>query len=183
MAQNTLNDESTGEVVIRPGSSSSGSVFSVGGGVSGGFGGTSSRKRKRARKRAMEAHRQAQEKARVQAQAEAAQAQAQEQARVQALHQFLAGLAQRHDAIRAEVDRRFAETAAQLAPSLEREISAARRPPNSDDSERYQLYLITKEKNEIDGLLARKTAELNAKNAVARSFDGHDPFTRTRMIT
>lgn len=184
MAQNTLNDESTGEVVIRPGPSSSGSVFSVGGGVSGGFGGTSSRKRKRARKRAMEAHRQAQEKARVQAQAEAAQAQAaaaqaQEQARVQALHQFLAGLAQRHDAIRAEVDRRFAETAAQLAPSLEREISAARRPPNSDSSERWQLYLITKEKNEIDGLIARKTAELNAKNTVARSFDGHDPLTRT----
>nr|WP_256582921.1 S-type pyocin domain-containing protein [Pseudomonas sp. PICF141] len=184
MAQNTLNDESTGEVVIKPGPSSSGSVFSVGGGVSGGFGGTSSRKRKRARKRAMEAHRQAQEKARVQAQAEAARAQAaaaqaQEEARVQALHQFLAGLAQRHDAIRAEVDRRFAETAAQLKPSLEREISAARRAPNSDSSERWQLYLITKEKNEIDGLIARKTAELNAKNAVARSFDGHDPFTRT----
>ncbi|MDR8363002.1 S-type pyocin domain-containing protein [Pseudomonas sp. JL3] len=184
MAQNTLNDESTGEVVIRPGPSSSGSVFSVGGGVSGGFGGTSSRKRKRARKRAMQAHRQAQEKARVQAQAEAARAQAaaaqaQEEARVQALHQFLAGLAKRHDATRAEVDRRFAETAAQLKPSLEREISAARRAPNSDSSERWQLYLITKEKNEIDGLIARKTAELNAKNAVARSFDGHDPFTRT----
>lgn len=188
MAQNILNDESTGEVVIRPGPSSSGSVFSVGGGVSGGFGGTSSKKRKRARKRAMAAHRQAQEKERAQAaanaqaeaaRAQAAAAQAQEQARHQALLQFLAGLTQRHDATRAEVDRRFAETAAQLKPSLEREISAARRAPNSDSSERWQLYLITKEKNEIDGLIARKTAELNAKNAVARSFDGHDPFTRT----
>jgi hypothetical protein len=134
----------------------------------------------------LEADRQAKEKARVQAQAEAAQAQAaaaqaqaQEQARAHALNQFLAGLAQRHDTVRAEVDRRFADKAGQLAASLEHEIIAARRPPASDYSERWQLYLITKEKNEIDGLIAHKTAELNARNAVARSFDGHDPFTRT----
>ncbi|MHC8371857.1 hypothetical protein ACYZT2_13825 [Pseudomonas sp. MDT1-85] len=92
----------------------------------------------------MEAHRQAQEKARVQAQAEAARAQAaaaqaQEQARAQALNQFLAGLAQRHDTVRAEVDRRFADKAGQLSASLEHEISAARRPPNSDSSERWQI--------------------------------------------
>lgn len=188
MAQNILNDESTGEVVIRPGPSSSGSVFSVGGGVSGGFGGTSSKKRKRARKRAMAAHRQAQEKERAQAaanaqaeaaRAQAAAAQAQEQARHQALLQFLAGLTQRHDAIRAEVDHRFAEKARQLTSALEQEILATRRPPDANQTGRWQLYTITKEKNEIDGLLARKTIELNAKNAVARSFDGHDPFTRT----
>lgn len=188
MAQNILNDESTGEVVIRPGPSSSGSVFSVGGGVSGGFGGTSSKKRKRARKRAMAAHRQTQEKERAQAaanaqaeaaRAQAAAAQAQEQARHQALLQFLAGLTQRHDAIRAEVDRRFAEKARQLTSALEQEILATRRPPDANQTGRWQLYTITKEKNEIDGLLARKTIELNAKNAVARSFDGHDPFTRT----
>lgn len=188
MAQNILNDESTGEVVIRPGPSSSGSVFSVGGGVSGGFGGTSSKKRKRARKRAMEAHRQAQEKERAQAaahaqaeaaRAQAAAAQAQEQARHQAHLQFLAGLTQRHDVIRSEVDRRFAEKARQLTSALEQEILATKRPPDANQTERWQLYTITKEKNEIDGLIARKTTELNAKNAVARSFDGHDPFTRT----
>jgi hypothetical protein len=187
MAQNILNDGSSGSVVIRSGppasSGGSGGVAGGGGGVSGGFGGTS-KKRKKARKRALEADRQAKEKARVQAQAEAAQAQAaaaqaQEQARAHALNQFLAGLAQRHDTVRAEVDRRFADKAGQLAASLEHEILAARRPPASDYSERWQLYLITKEKNEIDGLIARKTAELNARNAVARSFDGHDPFTRT----
>jgi hypothetical protein len=77
------------------------------------------------------------------------------------------------------VDRRFADKAGQLAPSLEHEISAARRPPTTDSSERWQLYLITKEKNEIEGLIAQKNAELNTRNAVARSFDGHDPFFRT----
>lgn len=190
MAQ-TFKDGSTGDVVIRSGPSSSGGGFSGGfgggGGVSGGFGRTNKRKQK-ARRRAIEADRQAKEKAQAQAvataQAETARAQAaaalaQEQARVQALHQLLGSLAQRHDAIRAEADRSFAAKAAQLAPSLAQEISAARRPPINGSSERWQLYVITKEKNEVDGLIARKTAELHAKNAVARSFDGHDPFTRT----
>ncbi|RON50022.1 hypothetical protein BK666_06305 [Pseudomonas frederiksbergensis] len=190
MAQ-TFKDGSTGDVVIRSGPSSSGGGFSGGfgggGGVSGGFGRTNKRKQK-ARRRAIEADRQAKEKAQAQAaataqaetvRAQAAAAQAQEQARVQALNQFLGALAQRHDAIRAEADRSFAAKAAQLAPSLAQEISAARRPPINGSSERWQLYVITKEKNEVDGLITRKTAELHAKNAVAQSFDGHDPFTRT----
>jgi hypothetical protein len=191
MAQQIHNDGSSGSVVIRSGPTvsggGSGGGFGGGGGVSGGFGGTSKKKQK-ARKRALAAHRQAQEKERAQAaanaqaeaaRAQAAAAQAQEQARHQALLQFLAGLTQRHDAIRAEVDHRFAEKARQLASALEQEVLATRRPPDANQTERWQLYTITKEKNEIDGLLARKTAELNAKNAVARSFDGHDPFTRT----
>ncbi|MHC8327128.1 S-type pyocin domain-containing protein [Pseudomonas sp. LB1P83] len=194
MAQQIHNDGTSGSVVIRsgpPASSGGSGGGGGGGGVSGGFGKTS-KKKKKARKRAINAARQAKENERVQAgvqaQAEAAQAQAQaqaaavqaqEQSRVQALHQFLALLAQRHDAVRAEVDRSFAAKASQLAPSLEHEISSVRRPPDSGSSERWQLYTITKEKNEIDGLIARKTAELNAKNAVARSFDGHDPLTRT----
>jgi len=189
MAQNNFNDGTSGSVVIRTGppasGGGSGGGFGGGGGVSGGFGKVSKSKQK-ARARAKAAHRQKQQQeqaeAAAQAQAQAAQAQAaaqvQEQARHQALMQFLAGLAQRHDAIRAEIDRRFAERAGQLSTSLEQEVLASRRPPNSDDSERWQLYLITKEKGEIDGLLARKSAELDAKNAAARSFDGHDPLTR-----
>ncbi|MBV7493597.1 S-type pyocin domain-containing protein [Pseudomonas sp. PDM24] len=185
MAQQTHYDGTSGSVVITSGppasSGGSGGGFGGGAGVSGGFGRTS-KKRQKARRRAIEADRQKKEKERAQAeakaQAEAAQAQA-AAAQTQALHQFLAGLAQRHDAIRGEVDRRFADRAGQLAPSLEQEISAARRAPTTDSSERWQLYLITKEKNEIDGLIARKTTELNIRNAVARSFDGHDPFTRT----
>ncbi|MGV8887616.1 MAG: S-type pyocin domain-containing protein [Pseudomonas sp.] len=191
MAQHTFNDGSSGSVVIRSGPPSSGGAsgggFGGGGGVSGGFGKTSKGKRK-ARKRAIEADRKAREQASAQAaaqvQAEAAQAQAaaahaQEQARVQARHQLLAGLAQRHAAVRVEVDQRFAARAAQFAPTLEQEVLAARRTPNNQSSERWALYTITKNKHEIDGLIARKTAELSAKNAVARSFDGHDPLTRT----
>jgi hypothetical protein len=191
MAQNTFNDGSSGSVVIRSGppasGGGSGGGFSGGGGVSGGFGNTSKGKRK-ARKRAIEADRTAKEQASAQAaaqaqaeaaQAQAAAAQAQEQARVQARHQQLVGLAQRHTAVRVEVDQRFAARAAQLAPTLEQEVLAARRPPDIHLSERLQLHNITQQKQEIDGLIARKTAELNAKNAVARSFDGHDPLTRT----
>ena len=184
MAQNTFNDGSSGSVVIRPGPSASGGGsgggIGGGGGVSGGFGGTS-KKRQKARKRALAAHRQAQanQQAETLARAEAAAAQAQEQARQQALVQFLAGLTQRHDAIRAEADRRFAQKSEQLGSALEHEIRAARRPPQATQTERWQLYTITKEKSETDGLLARKSAELDAKNALARSFDGHDPLTRT----
>jgi hypothetical protein len=184
MAQNTFNDGSSGSVVIRSGppasGGGSGGGFGGGGGVSGGFGKTSKGKRK-ARKRAIEADRNAKEHASAQAaaQAQAEAAQAQEQARVQARHQQLAGWAQRHTAVRVEVDQRFAARSAQLAPTLEQEVLAVRRPPDSHSTERLQLHTITKEKNGIDGLIARKTAELNAKNAVARSFDGHDPLTRT----
>ncbi|MCP1445782.1 pyruvate/2-oxoglutarate dehydrogenase complex dihydrolipoamide acyltransferase (E2) component [Pseudomonas sp. GGS8] len=158
MAQQIHNDGSSGSVVIRSGPPASGGGssggFGSGGGVSGGFGGTS-KKKQRARKRALAAHRQAQEKERAQAaanaqaeaaRAQAAAAQAQEQAQHQAHLQFLAGLTQRHDAIRAEVDRRFAEKARQLAPALEQEVLATRRPPDANQTERWQLYTITKEK-------------------------------------
>lgn len=184
MAQHTFNDGSSGSVVIRSGPPSSGGGsgggFGGGGGVSGGFGKTSKGKRK-ARKRAIEADRKAREQASAQAaaQAQAEAAQAQEQARVQARLQLLAGFAQRHAAVRVEVDQRFAARSAQLAPALEQEVLAARRRFDYQSSERLQLYTITKDKSEIDGLIARKTTELNGKNAVARSFDGHDPLTRT----
>ena len=45
--------------------------------------------------------------------------------------------------------------------------------------ERWHLYSVGKAKNEIDGLIAHKTAQLNERNAAALSFDGHDPFTRS----
>jgi hypothetical protein len=191
MAQNNFNDGTSGSVVIRTGppasGGGSGGGFGGGGGVSGGFGKVSKSKQK-ARARAKAAHRQKQQQEQAEAaaqaqeaanQAQAAAAQVQEQARQQALMQFLAGLTQRHDAIRAEVDRRFAERARQLAPLLDQEILAARRAPDSRYSERWQLYLISKEKNEIDGLIARKSIDLDAKSATARAFDGQDPLIRT----
>lgn len=86
---------------------------------------------------------------------------------------------QRYTTTRAEVDRNFASKKQQLDASLQKEISAAKRPPASNSTERWQLYTITKEKSEIDGLIARKTKELNARSLVARVFDGQDPLTRS----
>lgn len=179
MAQRTLHDGSTGDVVIRSGPPASGGVGGWGGGIGGGggnrvgasgnFGGVSRRtaalrkaaKRERAEKAARD------------------QAEAARRARVQARQQALAGLVQRHNAVRVELDQAFATKIEKLTLSLEQEISAAQQPPVHNPSERWQLYLITKEKNEIDGLINRKTAELGIKHATALSFDGHDPLTRT----
>lgn len=184
MAQNTLNDGSSGDVVIRSGPPASGGRggggFGGGGGnrvgASGNFGGVSS-KTAALRKRA---NRERQEKAaKDRAEAEQAAAREQEQNRIKTRQQLLAGMVQRHDSVRAELDRSFADKTAQLVSSLEQEISAAKRKHSTERSERWQLYLISKEKSEIDGLIARKTAELNAKSAAAKSFDGHDPLART----
>jgi len=190
MAQNNFNDGTSGSVVIRTGppasGGGSGGGFGGGGGVSGGFGKVSKSKQK-ARARAKAAHRQKQQQEQAEAAAQAqeaanqaqAAAQAQEQARQLAHRQFLAGLVQRYDAIRAEVDRRFAERAGQFAPALEQEIRAASTLSDPNHSERWQLYQISKQKSEIDGLITRKSADLNANAALASSFDGHDPLTRT----
>lgn len=184
MAQLTLNDGSTGDVVIRSGPPASGGGFGGGGagsggnrvGASGAFSGPS-RKTKEARRRVKEAFLQAEEQKRIQAQVAAAQAQA--QARLQTRQQALAGMLPRHYAIRAQIDQHFSNRTSQLSSTLEQEIVAARQHHTGTYSERWELYLITKEKTEIDGLIAGKTAELAARNAGARSFDGHDPLTRT----
>jgi len=86
---------------------------------------------------------------------------------------------QRHTTTRAEVDRNFASKRSQLDAALQKDISAAKRPPASNSTERWQLYTITKEKNEIDGLITRKSQELNAKNLAAGVFDGQDPLSRS----
>ena len=183
MAQRTFNDGTSGDVVIRsgpPASGGGGGSWGGGGfggnrvGASGNFGGPGA-KTIALRKKAKQERK---EKAAKDA-ADAA-ARAQEQARVQTRQQLLAGQAQRHGIVRAEIDQGFAAKTAQLSASLEHEISSARQPLDSgSSSERWQLYLLSKEKNEIDGLIARKTSELNARNIAARSFDGHDPLTRT----
>lgn len=156
MAQRISNDGSTGDVVIRsgppaPSGSGSGGGGSFGGnrvGASGAFSGPSQKTRE-ARRRVKQEYLQAEEQKRIQAQADALQAQ--EQARLQSRQQQLAGMAQRHDTIRGELDRSFASRAEQLAPSIEREITSARRPPHSNSGERWQLYLISKEKMQSTG--------------------------------
>lgn len=177
MAQNTLHDSSTGDVIITPGSSGSssggGGFFSIGGGggFGGGFGGSSRRrKKKRARARAAAlAQARAQEQAR---QAAAARAHAEMLA---ALHrQHVEAYSQAREARRVQLDAHFIGQAQGLAQALKREIDAARKRPEYDGSERWQLYQITKAQNETNGLIAAKQLELANRQALAGAFAGHD---------
>ncbi|WP_420233157.1 hypothetical protein ACN079_01080 [Pseudomonas sp. ABY48] len=188
MAKRTFSDGSNGTVVIRPGRPSSGG--GSGGGYGGGFGGnrvgaTGGPKRSAKgmeKRRQATLKRQAEEaKAAAKAKADAAKAKAAAAAKAkeQARQQALATMVQRYTTTRAGVDRNFASKKQQLDASLQKEISTAKRPPASNSTERWQLYTITKEKNEIDGLIARKTKEFNARNLAARVFDGQDPLTRS----
>jgi len=184
MAKRTFSDGSDGTVVIRPGRPSSGG--GSGGGYGGGFGGNRvgasggpRRSAKGVKRRQQAALKRRAEEAKAAAKAKADAVKAQEQARLQARQQALTEMVQRYASTRAEVDRNFASKKQQLDASLQKEISAARRPPEPNSTERWQLYTITKEKKEIDGLIARKTTELNARNLAARAFDGQDPLTRS----
>jgi len=153
--------------------------FGSGGGggfFSGGFGGSSSKKAKKrakARKKAIAQHR-AEVEARARAEAEA-QAQAERQA---AHRQLVEKLVQTYAARRAEFDQAHAAKSAAITQRLETEILAAKRPPDSPGDERWQLYLISKEKSEIAGLIAKKNVELQEKSAQAKSFDGNNPLSR-----
>ncbi|WP_434630236.1 S-type pyocin domain-containing protein [Pseudomonas sp. Z1-29] len=188
MAKRTFSDGSDGTVVIRPGRPSSGG--GSGGGYGGGFGGNrvgatggpkrSARGMKKRRQATLK--RQAEEAnaaSKVKADSVKAKAAAAANANEQARQQALATMVQRHTSTRAEVDRNFANKKQQLETSLQKEISAAKRPPASNSTERWQLYTITREKSEIDGLIARKTQELNARKLAARVFDGQDPLIRS----
>ena len=153
--------------------------FGSGGGsgfFSGGFGGSSrkkAKKRAKARKRAI-AQQRAEAEARARAEA-AAQAQAQREA---AHRQSVETLAQSYPEKITALDQTYASKAAALAQALESEILAAKKPPNSPGNERWQLYLISKEKSELEGLIAQKNAELQTKTAQANSFNGRNPLTQ-----
>lgn len=175
MAQNTFNDNSTGDVVITPGSSGSsgggGGFFSIGGGggFGGGFGGSSRRRRKkRARARAAAlARAQAEQQAR-QAEAAAASAEAQALAHRQRVDAY----SQAREGRRVQLDAHFAGLAQGLTQALQGEIDAARRRPEYDGSERWQLYQITKARNETEGLIAAKQGALAEYQARAAAFAG-----------
>ncbi|MFK2911756.1 S-type pyocin domain-containing protein [Pseudomonas sp. 3HC3] len=173
MAQNTFNDNSTGDVVITPGSSGSsgggGGFFSIGGGggFGGGFGGSSRRRRKkRARARAA-----ALAKAQAEQQARQAAAAA-ERAEAQALahRQRVAAYSQAREDRRVQLDAHFAGLAQGLTQALRGEIDAARKRPEYDGSERWQLYQITKARNETEGLIAAKQGALTEYQARAAAF-------------
>lgn len=187
MGINTLPDNSHGTVHISskpasPERASDQGFFSMGGGsgFSGGFGGSS---RKRGKKRAR-ARAQALAQARAKAQA-AAQEQALEQARVQAAVytaaqlQRVTAFTQTYETSRSVIDRRFSERKPTLESSLKTQLSTLKEPPKLNAGERWQLYLITQERNEIDTLLSIKSTELKEQSTLAKSFDGHDPLSRS----
>lgn len=175
MAQNTFNDNSTGEVVITPSSSGSGGggggFFSIGGGggFGGGFGGSSRRRRKkRARARAAAlARAKAEDQAR-----QAAAAAARAEALAIAHRQRVATYGQAREGRRAQLDAHFAQQSKGLAKALQDEITAARKRPVYDGSERWQLYQITKARNETEGLIAAKQGALAEYQARAAAFAG-----------
>lgn len=144
---------------------------------SGGFGGSS---RKKAKKRA-KARKRARAQQRAEAEAKArAEAEAQAQAQQEAAHrQLITALSQNHSAERAEVDLAYASKSAALTQRLESEIIAAKRAPGSPGNERWQLFLISKEKSELDVLIGHKNNQFAALNAQAHSFNGRNPLTQS----
>ncbi|MCE1116643.1 MULTISPECIES: S-type pyocin domain-containing protein [Pseudomonas] len=175
MAGNTYNDGSSGDVVIRPGPSGSsggdGGFFSIGGGggFGGGFGGSSRRRaKKRAQARAAAlAKAQAEEQAR---RAAVARAQAEAQAQAKAHRQRVDSYGQAREVRRTQLDQHFAAKGEALSQALEAEVLAARRRPEYDNSERWQLYQTTKARNETNGLIDNKRAELAQRKALAQRF-------------
>jgi len=135
MAPSTLNDGSTGDVVIKSGppASGGGSGGSGGGhgggggnrvGASGNFGGPSA-KTIALRKQANRERKEKEERDKAQAAAKARQDL--EMARNQTRQQLLTGLAQRQGAFKIECDRNFAVRAEQLTQSLADEVLAVRK--------------------------------------------------------
>lgn len=176
-------DQSTGDVVIRDGTVETqgprdAGFFDIGGGngFSGGFGGSS---RKRAKKRARaRAAAIAKRRAEQQAAAEAAH-QAKLAAQAAAHQQWVRHFAQTQQATRSTIDRHYAASLGSVGQTLKAELEAVRKYPANDGSERWQLHLITREKQVVEQMIAAKAAELQRKNQQARAFDGQDPLQRS----
>lgn len=184
MSINNFPDKTNGTIYIggRPAPVervSDQGFFSIGGGsgLSGGFGGSSG---KRAKKRARA---RAQALADTQARAEeAAQEQAQEQARAQAAAQAVAhqqrisAFTHTYVATKTEIDRRFTAKASGLAESINAQLNTLKKPLDINATERLQLHLITRELDQVNALIAIKSAEHAVQQTAAKSFNGQDPL-------
>lgn len=168
---NVLYDTTTGTINIGHGSSPPPSN-------SGFFGsgftntGSSSNRRRRRRLHAQAARQAAEARARAEAQALREQA-------VAAHRQLIEILTQQYKTTKATIDSAYSAKSANLNQLLESEIRAAKTKIDFSNKDDRQLYFISKEKSETDGLITKKANELQAKNAHATSFDGHNPLTRT----
>lgn len=114
--------------------------------------------------------------AQAKAQAEAlALANAQREA---AYKQLTQTLSRAYELKRAEFDTFYAGKLSTLSQAVDAEIRAAKRAPNFSGEERWSLYLISKEKLEIAGLIAKKQSEIQAKNTQAKAFNGRNPLVQ-----
>lgn len=168
--------------------------FGSGGGFSGGFGGSSrkkAKKRRKAKKRQQAAARlEAQARARAEAEAHArAEAEALARAEAEAARvkleqeraahrQLIESLVHAHAVRKAALDDSHSTRLSTLAKSIDEEIRVSNTPPKSPGTERWQLYLISKEKSEIEDIIGRKKTALHVKTTEALAFDGHDPLLR-----
>jgi hypothetical protein len=149
------------DVVIRPGTPtgtpSSNDRVKIGAGGSGiglrrgGHSGITNKQAKRLLKR---------QKAAREKQAREAKANADANARrehANAVHrQTIEGFTRSYPARKAELDNIYSAKAAVLSRQVESDINAEKRAPKPPGKERWQLYLISKEKSEIEGLIAKK---------------------------
>lgn len=109
--------------------------------------------------------------------AQEAEAQAQRELAEKMYKQLVENLTQAYSQRRAELDQVYSSKATMLSQQLESEIRDAKKPPKAPSTERWLLYLLNKEKFEIDEILEKKKAELTLMRTVASSFDGHNPFS------
>lgn len=176
-----LFDKSTGDVVVRDGSaetqnSNAGGFFTIGGGggFSGGFGGSSrKRAKKRARARAAaRANQQAQARAAADAAAQA-QAEALAVARAAAHRQEVGVQAQAWGTRQAVINQHFATRLATLPVTLQKDVIAATTTRRNEGPD-HALFMANEAADELVGLIARKTTELQHQEALARAFNGQD---------
>ena len=187
MGTNTLTSDDgqfvnigrTPETYNRP---SDQGFFSIGGGsgLSGGFGGSSNKRGKKRAKARAQALGESRAKAAAAAH-EAAQEHARAQAAVQAVahQQRVSAFTQTYLATKTEIDQRFTARAEGLEASINTQLKTLNKPPDINASERLQLHLITQEREQVNSLIAMKSAEYAVQDAAAKSFDGHDPLVRS----
>lgn len=172
------------DVVIRPGSPSGGPssndrvpIGAGGSGIGLRRGGHSGMTNKEAKRRLRQ-----QQAAREQSARDAianAEAQAQREHAAAIHKQTIESLARSYPEKKAALDKAYSAKAAALSSKVESDILSEKRAPNPSKDERWQLYLITKEKSEVEGLIAKRTAELQAKNVQANLFNGRNPLNQS----
>lgn len=72
----------------------------------------------------------------------------------------MAYFSQTQQATQATIDRHYTAQRQNVGQALKTELEAVRQYPAYDGSERWQLHLISREKQVVEAMIAAKTAEL-----------------------